>query len=84
MWYVYILECEDKSLYTGCTNDLEKRFEAHKNGKGGKYTRSHVPEKIVFSEKHIKKVLALKRERGIKNWTRKQKLELICLKSAKL
>jgi len=77
MWFVYIIRCVDGSLYTGATNNLERRFEAHKSGKGGKYTRSHVPEKIIYFEKHIKKLVALKREREIKNWERKEKLKLL-------
>ena len=64
-------------MYTGSTNDLEKRFEKHKSGKGGRYTRSHIPEEIVFSEKYDNKIIALKREREIKNLTRKKKLKLI-------
>jgi putative endonuclease len=77
MWFVYIIKCEDGSLYTGATNDLKRRFDEHKKGKGGKYTRSHIPERIVFSEKCDNKIMALKREREIKNLTRKQKLKLI-------
>jgi putative endonuclease len=76
-WFVYIIQCVDGSLYTGATNDLEKRFEKHKSGKGGRYTRSHIPEKIVFFEKYDKKIIALRKEREIKNLTRKEKLELI-------
>ena len=77
MWFVYILKCEDGSLYTGATNDLEKRFKAHKEGKGGKYTRSHIPVEIVFSKKCANNIVALRKEREIKNLTRKEKLELI-------
>ena len=77
MWFVYIIKCKDGSLYTGSTNDLEKRFEAHKSGKGGRYTRSHIPEKIVFFEKCDNKIVALKREREIKNLERKEKIKLI-------
>ena len=65
------------SLYTGSTNDLQKRFEAHKSGKGGRYTRSHIPEKIVFFEKYDNKIIALRREREIKSWPRKDKLQMI-------
>ncbi len=64
-------------MYTGSTNDLEKRFEKHKSGKGGRYTRSHIPEEIVFSEKYDNKIIALKREREVKNMTRNKKLKLI-------
>ncbi|MCX6723669.1 MAG: GIY-YIG nuclease family protein [Candidatus Staskawiczbacteria bacterium] len=81
MWFVYIIKCEDCSLYTGSTNDLGKRFEAHKSGKGGRYTRSHIPEKIVFFEKYDNKIVALKREREIKDLARKEKLKLIEIKS---
>jgi len=77
MWFVYIIKCIDGSLYTGSTNDLEGRFKKHKAGKGGRYTRSHGPEKIVFFEKYVNKIVALRREREIKNWSRKEKLKLI-------
>jgi len=77
MWFVYIIKCKGGSLYTGYTDDLEKRFEKHKAGKGAKYTRSHAPEKIVFSEKYDNKIIAQRREREIKAWTREEKLKLI-------
>ena len=82
MWFVYIIRCKDKSLYTGVTNDLERRFDAHKKGKGAKYTRSHKPQKIVFFEKYDNNILALRREREIKKLTRKEKLVLIKTKPA--
>ena len=81
MWFVYIIKCEDGSLYTGYTNDLELRFEKHKSGKGAKYTRSHIPERIVFSQKYANKIKAQKKEREIKNLTHSQKLEFIKNKS---
>ena len=77
MWFVYIIRCGDGSLYTGSTNNLQKRFLAHKNGKGAKYTRSRGVKRIVFSEKYVKKIMALKRERGIKKLRREEKLKLI-------
>ena len=77
MWFVYILKCKGGTLYTGSTNDLEKRFKAHKEGKGAKYTKSHKPEKIVFSKKYGNKIVALRKERKIKSWTRKEKLEFL-------
>ena len=77
MWFVYIIKCVDKSLYTGVTNDLKRRFDAHKKGKGAKYTRSHKPQKIVFFEKHAKKIVALRREREIKDWTREEKVNFL-------
>jgi putative endonuclease len=77
MWFVYILLCEDNSLYTGSTNNLEKRFQDHLKGKGSKYTRSHKPLKIVYSENLESKSAALKREIEIKNWNRPKKIELL-------
>ena len=73
MWFVYILLCEDNSLYTGSTNNLEKRFADHQKGKGGKYTRSHPPLKIVYQEEVASKSAALKREIEIKSWSRLKK-----------
>lgn len=75
MWYVYILLCEDNSLYTGFSDDIEKRFLIHLSGKGSKYTRSHKPLKIIYSEKFETKSGALKRECEIKGWQRKKKIE---------
>lgn len=77
MWFVYILRCADNSLYTGSTNNLEKRFLAHINGKGGRYTRSHKVIKIIYKEKFKTKSEALKREIEIKTWSKKKKLMFI-------
>lgn len=74
MWFVYILLCEDNSFYTGYSNDPQKRFEKHKNGKGARYTKSHKPLKIVFSEEFSTKTEALKKEREIKSWDRIKKI----------
>ncbi len=76
-YFVYILLCKDRSLYTGITNDIAKRLAAHKKGTGARYTRSHPPLKIVHKEKYRTKGLALKREAEIKNLTRPQKLKLV-------
>ena len=73
-WFVYIIKCVDGSLYTGYTNDLQKRFEKHKSGKGAKYTRSHAPESIVFFQKYVNKIKAQQKEREIKKMTREEKL----------
>lgn len=80
MWFVYIVLCQDESLYTGSTNNLEKRFLDHKNGKGGRYTRSHNPLKIVYREKIPTKSEALKREAEIKSWSRFKKIKDLRLK----
>jgi putative endonuclease len=75
---VYILECSDGSLYTGSTNDLEKRLHEHNHLKSAaKYTRSRRPVKLVYSESLASLNDARKREYAIKTLTRKQKLELI-------
>lgn len=76
-YYIYILECADKSLYTGMTTNLKRRFKEHLAGKGGAYTRSHPPIKIRYSEKAGSRSKALKREAEIKRWPRIKKLSLI-------
>ena len=77
MYYVYILECCDKSLYTGYTNHLEKRIKAHNEGKGAKYTKGRRPVSLVYFESFQTKSEALKLEYAIKQFSRKKKLELI-------
>ncbi len=77
MWYVYILECEDGSLYTGVTTDIERRFQEHKRGVGAKYTASHKAQKLVFSEAHESQSNACVREAHIKRMSRTQKLLLV-------
>lgn len=77
MYFVYIIECEDGSLYTGSSTDPKGRFEKHKAGLGSKYTRSHKPKKLVYIEEFKTKSDALKREIEIKGWPRKKKLDLI-------
>ncbi|OGG44818.1 hypothetical protein A2673_02165 [Candidatus Kaiserbacteria bacterium RIFCSPHIGHO2_01_FULL_50_13] len=77
MYFVYILHCSDGTLYTGVTNDLKRRFEQHKKGTGGSYTRSRTVERIVYSEEAHGRGAALKREVEIKRLTRQKKLSLI-------
>ena len=77
MYFVYIIECEDGSLYTGSSPDPEERFRKHKTGNGGRYTRSHKPVKLLYTEKLKNKSGALKREVQIKSWSREKKLNLI-------
>ena len=77
MNYVYILECADGTLYTGWTNDLEKRLKSHNDGKGSKYTRARLPVKVVYTEVYETPTEARSREAKIKCLTRKEKLELI-------
>ncbi len=76
MWYVYILECKNKFLYTGITNNLERRYKEHLK-RTTHYTGYNPPEKIAYKEPHLTKSQALKREAQIKRWTRRKKLALI-------
>lgn len=77
MNYVYIIKCKDNSLYTGWTNNLERRFKAHQEGKGAKYTRGRGPLELVYFEEFEDKIEAMKREYEIKKMSRKNKLEMI-------
>lgn len=76
-WYCYILECVDGTLYTGITNDLDKRLAAHNNGTASKYTRSRLPVKLVFTEDQPDRAAASRREVQIKQLSRAEKLVLL-------
>ena len=76
VWYVYMLRCGDGSLYTGITDDVEKRLAAHRLGKGAKYTRGRGPLELVYTEEQQDKSSALKREYEIKQLTREEKAKL--------
>lgn len=76
MNYTYIVECSDGSLYTGWTNNIEKRILAHNEGRGARYTRGRTPVKLVHLEEFETKEEAMSREFAIKQLTRKQKLKL--------
>ena len=76
-WYVYLVKCSDKSLYTGITNNIERRIKEHNFHRGGRYTRSFGPVKLFWREEHPDKSSALKREMQIKRWTRSKKEALI-------
>ena len=75
--FTYILRCRDGSFYTGWTNDMKNRYEAHASGKGGKYTKSHPPVGIVYLEISGTKEEAMRREFAIKQMTRPQKEAMI-------
>jgi putative endonuclease len=77
MWTVYVVRCCDGSLYTGITNDLERRLGAHNGKRGGKYTRSRAPVKLLYSEKKRTRGTATRREMAIKALTRVRKLALV-------
>ena len=76
VWTVYILECGDGTLYTGITDDLERRLKAHSEGKGAKYTRGRGPLKLRYREELPDKGAALKREYAIKQLTKGEKMAL--------
>lgn len=77
-WFVYILSCNDNSLYTGITTDLERRLIEHnESNKGARYTRARRPVTIVYSELASDRSTASKREAVLKSLTSQQKLELI-------
>jgi len=78
-WLVYIVECRDGSLYTGITNDLQKRIESHNAGTGAKYTAVRRPVRLVYRENAAGRSAASKREITIKRLTRKAK-QALCLK----
>jgi putative endonuclease len=77
MWLVYIVECADRSLYTGITNDLDQRMAAHRAGKGAKYTKPRRPLTLRYAEAAESKGAALRREAAIKALDRATKLTLI-------
>jgi putative endonuclease len=83
MYFVYLLECVDKSIYTGITTDVERRFEEHKLGKASNYTNARGAVRILCSEKYKDRSTALKREAEIKKLTRMDKLKLIRTKISK-
>jgi putative endonuclease len=76
-YFVYILECSDRTLYTGIAKDIEKRIEQHESGNGSKYVRSRLPVKLVFSQDFGSRSEALKAEIMIKGLSRLEKERLI-------
>lgn len=80
-WLVYVLRCQDDSLYTGITNDLPRRLAAHASGRASKYTRSRLPVRIAYQEPQATKSLALKREAAIKRLPRRAKLALVAVRN---
>ena len=76
-WYVYILRCGDGTLYTGATDDVDRRLAAHRAGRGAKYTRGRGPLELVYVEEQLDKSAALRREWEIKRLRREQKEQMI-------
>lgn len=79
-YWVYILRCLDDTLYTGISNDVERRLIAHNRGKGAKYTRGRLPVRLAYQEECADRSAALIRETAIKKMTREEKLQLIATK----
>ena len=77
MFWVYMLECADGSLYTGWTPDLENRVRQHNAGRGSKYVRSRLPAQLVYSESYDTRTEAMRREYALKKLSRNEKLTLI-------
>ncbi len=77
MWYVYILKTLKGQLYTGMTNNIEKRLRRHKQGRGARFTRIFGVDQLVYSYEFSTRVEAMRREAKIKTWPRTKKLALI-------
>lgn len=76
-WYVYIVRCADRTLYTGVATDVRARVAKHNQGKGAKYTRGRLPVRLVYREPAGSRGVALKREHAVKRLTRAAKQRLI-------
>lgn len=77
MYFVYLIECKDGSLYTGITTDVKRRFKEHQSGEGGHYTGAKRAVKVVYTERHPNRSSASRREAEIKSWRRAKKLNLV-------
>jgi putative endonuclease len=76
-WYVYIVKCSNGSYYTGITTDIPRRIKEHNSGRGGSYTRSFGPVKLLWNETHPSRSSALKREAKINSYSRARKEEIL-------
>ncbi len=76
-YFVYLVECRDKSYYCGYTSDLKKRIETHNKGTGAKYTSKRRPVRLIYNEKFETRSDAMKREHQIKKFSRKEKEKLV-------
>ena len=81
MNYTYIVTCSDGTLYTGWTNNIEKRMRCHNSGKGAKYTKPRLPVTLSYYEEFETKEEAMRREYEVKQMTRQKKLQLILSKN---
>ena len=78
-YILYILRCNNNSLYTGITNNLDHRLKTHMEGNGSKYVNAHLPFQLVYTQKCVNKSTALKKEIQIKKLTKEKKEQLILL-----
>lgn len=76
-WKLYILRCDDDTLYTGVTTDVERRFAEHQAGKASRYTRGRLPVTLVYQEQAATRSAALRREAAVKRMTRREKIRLV-------
>ena len=76
-WKIYIIRCKDSKLYTGITNDIERRIKQHNSGNGCRFTKYRYPVELLYTERAVSRAEALKREARIKQYTRQEKLKLI-------
>ena len=76
-WSLYVLQCADNTLYTGITNDLQRRIQQHNTGTASRYTRSRLPVALAYQERCLNKSSALKKEYRMKCLSRKEKKEYI-------
>ncbi|MDO8633716.1 MAG: GIY-YIG nuclease family protein [archaeon] len=77
VFFVYLVECRDGSFYCGHTKDIDERIKTHNSGRGGRYTRSHLPVKLVYFEKKKSRKSAMRRELEIKSFGRSAKELLV-------
>ena len=78
-YFLYILLCADNTLYTGTTNDIEKRLQVHASGKGSN-VRSRLPVKLIYTKEFTDNKAALSREWEIKQWPRTKKIKELAIK----
>jgi putative endonuclease len=75
-WYVYLIECTDRSIYTGIAIDVDARYAAHASGKGARYTRSHPPARLLAAFECVDRAAALRAEHRIRQLSAQQKRQL--------
>jgi putative endonuclease len=75
--FIYLLRCADGTIYTGWTYDVEQRVQIHQQGRGARYTRTHLPVELAYHERLPSRQAAMKREIEIKKWSRARKLALV-------